>query len=36
LNPSVASVVPLHQAAEALGTIAAGNANGKIVVELDA
>ena len=36
LKVSVASVVPLDQAAEALGTIAAGNANGKIVVDLDA
>lgn len=36
LKVTVASVVPLEQAAEALGTIAAGNANGKIVVDLDA
>jgi NADPH:quinone reductase-like Zn-dependent oxidoreductase len=36
LEVTVASVVPLGQAAEALGTIAAGKANGKIVVDLDA
>jgi NADPH:quinone reductase-like Zn-dependent oxidoreductase len=36
LKVSVASVVPLAQAAEALGAIAAGNANGKIVVDLTA
>jgi NADPH:quinone reductase-like Zn-dependent oxidoreductase len=36
LQVTVASVVPLEQAAEALGTIAAGSANGKIVVDLDA
>ena len=36
LKVSVSSVVPLDQAAEALGTIAAGNANGKVVVDLDA
>jgi NADPH:quinone reductase-like Zn-dependent oxidoreductase len=36
LKVSVGSVVPLEQAAEALGTIAAGNANGKIVVDLGA
>ncbi len=36
LKVSVASVVPLSQANEALGTIAAGNANGKIVVDIDA
>ena len=36
LKVSVSSVVPLEQAAEALGTIAAGNANGKIVVDIDA
>ncbi len=36
LKVTVASVVPLDQAAEALGTIAAGKANGKIVVNLDA
>ena len=36
LKVSVSSVVPLDQAAEALGTIAAGKANGKIVVDLTA
>ena len=36
LKVTVASVVPLDHAAEALGTIAAGNANGKIVVNLEA
>ena len=34
LKVTVDSVVPLEQAAEALGTIAAGKANGKIVVDL--
>lgn len=36
LKVTVDSVVPLEQAAEALGTIAAGKANGKIVVDLEA
>jgi NADPH:quinone reductase-like Zn-dependent oxidoreductase len=36
LKVHVSSVVPLEQAAEALGTIAAGKADGKIVVDLDA
>jgi NADPH:quinone reductase-like Zn-dependent oxidoreductase len=36
LKVSVSSVVPLEQAAEALGTVAAGNANGKIVVSIEA
>ena len=36
LKVSVSSVVPLEQAAEALGTLAAGKANGKIVVNLEA
>jgi NADPH:quinone reductase-like Zn-dependent oxidoreductase len=36
LKVSVSSVVPLEQAAEALGTLAAGKANGKIVVTVDA
>ena len=36
LKVSVSSVVPLAQAAEALGALAAGKANGKIVVTLDA
>ena len=34
LKVSVASVVPLDQAADALGTLAAGKANGKIVVRV--
>ncbi|HEX2051200.1 MAG TPA: NADP-dependent oxidoreductase [Actinomycetota bacterium] len=34
LKVSVGSVVPLEQAAEALGIIASGKANGKIVVDL--
>ena len=34
LKVHVSSVVPLEQAADALGTIAAGKANGKIVVDL--
>jgi NADPH:quinone reductase-like Zn-dependent oxidoreductase len=36
LKVDISSVVPLEQAAQALGTIAAGKANGKIVVNLDA
>jgi NADPH:quinone reductase-like Zn-dependent oxidoreductase len=36
LKVSVSSVVPLDQAVEALGTLAAGKANGKIVVDVDA
>jgi NADPH:quinone reductase-like Zn-dependent oxidoreductase len=36
LKVHVSSVVPLEQAADALGTIAAGKANGKIVVDLEA
>ncbi|MGR7023574.1 alpha/beta hydrolase fold domain-containing protein [Geodermatophilus sp. URMC 62] len=36
LTVSVSSVVPLEQAADALGALAAGKANGKIVVTLDA
>jgi NADPH:quinone reductase-like Zn-dependent oxidoreductase len=36
LKVSVSSVVPLEQAADALGALAAGKANGKIVVALDA
>ena len=34
LKVSVSSVVPLDEAADALGTLAAGKANGKIVVQL--
>jgi NADPH:quinone reductase-like Zn-dependent oxidoreductase len=36
LQVSVAQIVPLDQAAEALGTLAAGKANGKLVVTFDA
>jgi NADPH:quinone reductase-like Zn-dependent oxidoreductase len=36
LKVSVSSVVPLDQATDALGALAAGKANGKIVVTLDA
>ena len=36
LKISVSSVVPLDQAADALGALAAGEANGKIVVSLEA